>query len=394
MRSTQTRSPDSIRAYTKAGLRVYDALVMGVLAEHVWGCRPDTFIDHYRKHVTSTHADIGVGTGYCLDRCEFDTPNPTLALIDLQPACLEYAAKRLARYRPQTYVRDVLQPLRTDGRRFESIALGGVLHCLSGDMQQKGRVFDALEPLTRGGSKIFGYTLVRDVVERRARSRLLHHVLNRMRIISNAGDRASDLRRELSSRFVSCNVEQVGCIEATAMNRTVTAVCTFGHLRCDVQRAWEKVCFYEHIARKPSWLLRTILPAPLRTAGSYRNIGDVSRCLYSDGGFLTKRITHITPGKRIDFDIIEQTIRYCPRIVLLKGGTILIESHGEGMSSVRMVTRYELRVPKLLVHRFIVNLAVAAMHRIVIRDMRDRLEAPADAPRRVANTLASEEHSP
>jgi hypothetical protein len=176
------------------------------------------------------------------------------------------------------------------------------------------------------------------------------------------------------------------------MNRSVGAVCTSGHLRCDAQRAWEKVCFYEHIARKPSWLLRILLPTPLRTTGSYRNVGDLSRCMYSDGGFLTKKITHITPGRRIDFDIIEQTIRYCREIVQLKGGTILIESHDHGASSVRMVTRYELRLPKLFVMRFLVNLAVAAMHRIVIRDMRDRLEAFADASQWVTDARTSEEH--
>jgi hypothetical protein len=200
----------SIRIYTKANLRIYDAVVMGLLARHVWGCPSDLFVEHYRKHVTSNHAEIGVGTGYCLDRCGFDGPDPRLVLIDLQPNCLEHAARRLARYHPQLLVRDVLQPMPNVSRRFDSVALGGVLHCLPGDMHHKARAFDTLRSLMHPGSKIFGYSLVTDVARRRRRGDAVLRLLNRMRVVDNAGDRASDLARELSSRFGQCHVEQVG----------------------------------------------------------------------------------------------------------------------------------------------------------------------------------------
>ena len=94
--------------------------------------------------------------------------------------------------------------------------------------------------------------------------------------------------------------------------------------------------------------------------------------MYSDGGYLAKTITNIVPGKRIDFDITEQTIRYHRRIVL-KGGTIEIHAHDDGTSSVRMLTRYELRLPRFFAIRFFIDLVVTAMHRIVIRDMQQAL---------------------
>jgi hypothetical protein len=146
------------------------------------------------------------------------------------------------------------------------------------------------------------------------------------------------------------------------------------------------VCFYEHISRKPSWLLRLVLPTPQRTSGSYRKVGDVSRCMYSDGGYLAKTIRHIVPGQRIDFDITEQTIRYHRRIVL-KGGTIEIDSHTDGTSSVRMLTRYELRFPTFVIGRFFIELVVSAMHRIVIRDMQAALSAV--SPKRAIDSPAS-----
>jgi hypothetical protein len=155
-------------------------------------------------------------------------------------------------------------------------------------------------------------------------------------------------------------------------------VVTNGLLPCGAQRAWEKVCFYEHIAIEPSWLLRTVLPVPLRTTGAYSEVGNVSRCQYSDGGYLTKRIRHIVAGTRIEFEIIEQSIRYASSIAL-KGGTIRIESRADGACMVQMVTRYELRSLWLGMARVCIDRVIGAMHQMVLRDMRMRLPL-ADTP--------------
>jgi hypothetical protein len=157
------------------------------------------------------------------------------------------------------------------------------------------------------------------------------------------------------------------------MNGKYHVVRTTARLGCEAHRAWDKVCFYEHIAIRPSWLLRTVLPVPLRTTGRYSEVGNVSRCLYSDGGYLTKQIRQIVAGQRIDFDIIEQTIRYAGKIAL-KGGTIRVEPRADGTCCIEMSTRYELRSPLLSIVRFFIDRVVAAMHRIVIRDMQERLE--------------------
>jgi hypothetical protein len=158
-------------------------------------------------------------------------------------------------------------------------------------------------------------------------------------------------------------------------NFSGTAI-TSAHLPCNAPRAWEKVCFYEHISLEPSWFLRTVLPVPLRTTGRYQKVGDASRCLYSDGGFLAKKITRIVPGHSIEFDVTEQSIRYCHRIIL-KGGTIEVIGRGNGTSSVRMITHYELRLPAARIARFFVGIGIKAMHRIVARDMQYRLASPA-----------------
>ena len=205
--------PDSIKAYSRIGLHGYDPLIMGLLVRHVWGCRSTHLVDHYRRHVTSNHADIGVGTGYCLNRCEFGAQPPRIALIDLQPNCLDHAARRLAKLRPETYVRDATRPIEgIHGPRFDSVALGGILHCLSGDLNTKAVVFDAVKPLTKAGTKVFGYTLVADGVSTYRRRRVVHDFLNRLRVIDNARDHVRDLSAALLSRFIDCRIELLGCM--------------------------------------------------------------------------------------------------------------------------------------------------------------------------------------
>jgi hypothetical protein len=159
------------------------------------------------------------------------------------------------------------------------------------------------------------------------------------------------------------------------MSKLRAIASTSAVLPCSAEKAWSKVCFYEHLSIRPSWLLRTVLPVPVKTTGACDHVGGISRCVYSDGGFLTKLITRIVVGETLEFQIIEQSIRYS-RWIALKGGTIQIVAHEDGTSSVHMQTRYELPSPPFLVARFFIGWVVKEMHRIVIRDMQYRLAMP------------------
>ncbi|SDX72559.1 hypothetical protein [Lysobacter enzymogenes] len=145
-------------------------------------------------------------------------------------------------------------------------------------------------------------------------------------------------------------------------------------IACRAEDAWNTVCFYEHIRRKPSLFLRSVLPVPMYTTGCAGNVGDTSRCLYSDGGYLAKRITGVIPGERIEFEVIEHSIRYC-RSIALKGGSISVIADQDGACSVHMLTRCELQSRWLRPLRPFIEFTISAMHRIVMRDMQERLEA-------------------
>lgn len=105
-------SPERVQAgqalYTKVFLSIYDGFALGLNCRFLWKCPSHHMLELYNQYVSANHLEIGVGTGYFLDRCRFPTANPRLALMDLNPNCLEVSGKRLARYAPEIYWRNVL----------------------------------------------------------------------------------------------------------------------------------------------------------------------------------------------------------------------------------------------------------------------------------------------
>jgi len=97
-------------AYTPRMLSVYDLVVLGFNAHVMWRCSPRRLVALYDEHVARRHLDIGVCSGYLLDKCRFPTESPEITLMDLNPNPLAFAAKRLRRYRPKTHQANALAP--------------------------------------------------------------------------------------------------------------------------------------------------------------------------------------------------------------------------------------------------------------------------------------------
>lgn len=208
-------TPEEIAAgqaiYTPGMLNFYDLRVLWISNRFIWKCPTPRLLAHYDRHVTANHLDVGVGSGYYPDKCRFPVANPRVALMDLNPNSLAFAARRIARYRPETYIRNVLEPIPFDSARFDSVAVNYLLHCLPGDMAAKACVFDYLAPLMNPGAIIFGSTLLQGGVERSAAARWLMNYYNSDGVFSNTRDDLDALRRELGKRFADVSVEVVGC---------------------------------------------------------------------------------------------------------------------------------------------------------------------------------------
>jgi ubiquinone/menaquinone biosynthesis C-methylase UbiE len=199
-------------AYTKFVLSIYDPLVFKFENAFVWKCPTRLLLDHYNRYVSSNHLDVGVGTGYLLDNCRFPADDPKVALMDLNPNSLQFTAARIRRYRPTTYLANVLEPIKYELPAFDSVGLNYLLQCLPGSMSDKGRVFSNLKPFMNPGGVLFGTTILGQGVEFNSLGRLFMGLYNSRRILNNRNDNLADLERNLERNFAQYSLHTVGCV--------------------------------------------------------------------------------------------------------------------------------------------------------------------------------------
>jgi SAM-dependent methyltransferase len=199
-------------AYSRSGLRFYDAGVLGFSSKFVWRCSSERVLGLYQTNVTGNHLDVGVGTGYFLDRVNFPSAAPRLGLMDLNGNSLTHTARRLIRYTPEMYRADVLEPIALEIEPFDSIGINYLLHCLPGPMSFKAAAFDNLRPLLKPGGRIFGGTVLRHGIRLPLQARALMAGYNAMGIFGNSEDGLDGLRTELVSRFEDVEVQSRGCV--------------------------------------------------------------------------------------------------------------------------------------------------------------------------------------
>lgn len=206
-----SRTDAGQRVYTPLVLRAYDLFVLGLSNHAIWRCPTARLRSLYDRNVTDSHLDVGVGTGYFLDKAAWPTAQPDVTLLDLNPHSLAAAARRIARLRPVTVQADILQPLPAMGP-FRSVGLCYLLHCLPGPMAEKAVVFDHLRPVLAEGARVFGATLVQGDAPRSFAARRLMGLYNRKGVFCNAADTVDALEAALRARFVDVAVRLVGTV--------------------------------------------------------------------------------------------------------------------------------------------------------------------------------------
>ena len=198
--------------YGKVTLAAYDRLVLGASCSWLWKCPASTMLEQYNRLATANHLDVGVGSGYFLDHCRFPGDIPRVALMDMNASSLAFTARRIARYRPKTYQRNVLEDMSVDGDAFDSIGMNMLLHCVPGDFGYKGRIFDHARKIMNPGAVLFGATLLTQGVPRNAPAKALMAIYNRKGIFSNRSDSEAGLRDALAARFDQVEIEIEGCM--------------------------------------------------------------------------------------------------------------------------------------------------------------------------------------
>lgn len=167
--------------------------------------------------------------------------------------------------------------------------------------------------------------------------------------------------------------EAVELRRANEVCRVVTAT------RCDArpEKVWQGILYYEQIPERPPFLLRILLPVPIRTIGSKSAVGDEALCEYV-GGHLRKRVTEIEPARLYRFSVVEQSLPIGD--LRLHGGAYVIREVPEGGSELSLETQYQSgRRPRWL-WKPIEAVVCHAFHRHILRAMVRAIDAPASLP--------------
>jgi len=197
--------------YTPKTLAVYDLLVHGLSNHVVWRCPTRRLQALYERNVSARHLDVGVGTGYFLDKVRWPVKRPTITLLDLNEHSLKAAADRIERFGPNLIQANVLEPLHDIGR-FDSVGLCYLLHCLPGTLKEKMVVFDNLRPAINGGAIVFGATILQGDAPRSWIAQKLMDRYNQDGVFSNTADKYQDLESGLVARFEDVHIERHGVV--------------------------------------------------------------------------------------------------------------------------------------------------------------------------------------
>jgi len=198
--------------YTKLNLAMYDLWVIGISNHFIWQCPSSYLLDFYNQHISGNHLDIGVGTGFFLDKCIFPIPNPRIVLMDLNPNSLEVTSRRVSRYNPVPYQVNILDPIKLNLPGFDSVGLNYLLHCLPGTITTKSVVFKNLRPLLNPGGIIFGSTILNTGVKPSFIAQNFMNFYNRIQIFDNKNDSLEELNKIMSDNFAEHSVKVMGCV--------------------------------------------------------------------------------------------------------------------------------------------------------------------------------------
>jgi SAM-dependent methyltransferase len=186
-------------------LRLYDPIVIGVLARVLWRFPPDPLPVLYRTHIRDHHLDIGPGTGYLIDHSGI-ADGSHVTIVDPNPNVLRHVSKRLRRLDVTPVEADVLKPLPVDGP-FASAALSLVLHCLPGPMSRKARAIENVAAVLAPDGVLFGASVLGRSGQHPWMGRRALAAFNRRGAFDNLDDSEAGIREILAASFEQVEME-------------------------------------------------------------------------------------------------------------------------------------------------------------------------------------------
>lgn len=130
--------------------------------------------------------------------------------------------------------------------------------------------------------------------------------------------------------------------------------------------AWERIVFFEETQRRPPWVLRAVIPEPLRVEGDRSHVGGLVRCVYC-GGEIVKHITVLDEPERVSFEVMGQDLGI-EKMLRVRVGSYWLEDEGD-KCRVRLSTRYTAFLRPRWLWRPLESWLMGMLHRHVLTSM-------------------------
>lgn len=197
--------------YSPLLLKIYNLWVVDFSNAFIWRCPKRHQIKLFQENVSNNHLDIGVGTGYYLNQCNW-ADDAQISLMDLNPNCLNAAKSKLSKYNPVCYKADIYKPQQQLANRFDSISMNFLLHCLPGDMETKSIAIKHAVAMLAPNGVLFGATILADDNLHNFISRQLNQFYNYKKIYTNSSDDKKTLQRILNKHLTDVEFRLIGCV--------------------------------------------------------------------------------------------------------------------------------------------------------------------------------------
>jgi len=149
-------------------------------------------------------------------------------------------------------------------------------------------------------------------------------------------------------------------------SRSIDVVTTTARFDAAPDDVWQRMMFYEEVPHRPSLLLRTFLPAPVRTQGGSKKVGTFVECTYSRGG-LTKRITVLERPRLVRFEVLEQNLGIERCMTTVEGS---YEFRADGLATeVALTTQYHGHLRPRWLWQPLERLLAHRLHRHILDGM-------------------------
>ncbi len=207
--------------YSPLLLRLYDPIVIGVVAGLVWRFPADPLPDLYRTRIRERHLDVGPGTGYLIDHSGIPDGSH-VTIVDPNPNVLRHATRRLHRLNVTAVEADVLKPLPVDGP-FDSAALSLVIHCLPGPLTRKAAAIANIAAVLAPDGVLFGASVLGRSGQHTWLGRRVLAAFNRRGAFDNLDDSADGLREILAASFENVEMETFRSVVVFSASKPRTA---------------------------------------------------------------------------------------------------------------------------------------------------------------------------